>query len=288
MQRICAFGLVLVAYLSLATAVAQTIVYPPPLGEWDKQHNYPIKLLEKALSKTPSTYKLELYEKIIDQEQALNLLYRKQVDVVWTMTNKQREALYLPIRIPLTKGLSGWRLFLIKPKHQSLFANVKNRDQLSLYTAVQGQDWPDCEILQRNQLKLVTKANYIDLIDVLSAGKAQYFPRGVFEIWSESEQFKAQGHQVAVERHLALYYPTALYFFVNRTNKTLAAKIEQGLHKMLANGEFEQMFKQTFAEAIKKTNFAQRRVLHLNNPTLPKQTPIANKQLWYIPKSAGD
>ena len=284
MQRLCAFGLVLVAYLISGMVASQTIVYPPPLGEWDKQHNYPIKMLEKALAHADQPYQLELYEKTIDQQQALNLLYRNQVDVVWTMTNKQREALYLPIRIPLTKGLSGWRLFLIKPEHQNLFDNVKNHNQLKLYTAVQGEDWPDEEILQRNQLKLVTKPAYADLIDVLTSGQAQYFPRGVFEIWSEAEQFKAQGHNVAIENSLALYYPTALYFFVNRHNSQLAATIESGLKQLLATGEFERMFNQAFAEAIEKTHIEQRRILKLSNPSLPKQTPLANKQLWFQPK----
>ncbi|WP_440903200.1 amino acid ABC transporter substrate-binding protein [Catenovulum sp. SX2] len=264
-------------------AFSKSIIYPPPLGEWDKQHNYPITLLTKALNRADPEYQLELYEQTIDQEQALNLLYRNQVDVVWTMTNKQREALYLPVRIPLTKGLSGWRLFLIKPEHQHLFDNVKSHNQLKLYTAVQGQDWPDEEILQRNQLKLVTKPAYVDLIDVLTSGQAQYFPRGVFEIWSEAEQFQAQGHNVKVESSLALYYPTALYFFVNRNNSQLAASIESGLKQLLATGEFDLMFNHAFADAIDKTNFTQRRILRLNNPSLPKQTPLANKQLWYQP-----
>ncbi|WP_016956985.1 transporter substrate-binding domain-containing protein [Catenovulum agarivorans] len=284
MQRTWAFGLVLVTYLISAVAISKSIVYPPPLGEWDKQHNYPITLLSKALKQVDQQYQLELYEQTVDQEQALNLLYRNQVDVVWTMTNKQREALYLPIRIPLTKGLSGWRLFLIKPEHQNLFDSVKNRNQLKLYTAVQGQDWPDEEILQRNQLKVVTKPAYADLIEVLTSGQAQYFPRGVFEIWSEAEQFQAQGHNVKVESSLALYYPTALYFFVNRNNSQLAATIESGLKQLLATGEFERMFNQAFADAIAKTQLEQRRILHLNNPSLPKQTPLANKQLWFQPK----
>lgn len=283
MQRFCAFGFMLALSVVSLAAVSKSIIYPQPLGEWDKQHNYPISLLTKALNQIDEDYQLELYESSLDQEQALNLLYQNKIDVVWTMTNKQREALYLPIRVPLTKGLSGWRLFLIKPEHQNLFDNVKSHNQLKLYTAVQGQDWPDEEILQRNQLKLVTKPAYSDLIGVLTSGQAQYFPRGVFEIWSEVERFQAQGHDVKVEASLALYYPTALYFFVNRNNSQLAATIESGLKQLLATGEFERMFNQAFAESIEKTNFAERRILRLNNPSLPKQTPVANKQLWFKP-----
>ncbi|MER2491954.1 substrate-binding periplasmic protein [Catenovulum sediminis] len=273
--------LVLCCVLQFNTAQAENIYYPPPLSEWDKRQNYPIRLLGRALALSDPSLKLTQFAEQVGQDKALNMLNSGQIDVVWTMTNKQREALYLPIRIPIVKGLSGWRLLLIKDEHQRIFDTIGSVNQLSLFKAVQGESWPDTQILRANQLRVISYEGYDQLFEILINGEAQYFPRSVFEIWEEALTYSKQG--IAIEKNLVLQYPTALYFFVNSREDVLAKKIEQGLNMMRENGEFDDLFMHTFGPAILKANLLQRTVIRLENPSLPKETPLQDKTLWYQP-----
>ena len=86
-----------------------------------------------------------------------------------------------------------------------------------------------------------------------------------------------------VEQGLLLYYPTAEYFFVSRQNTALAARLEKGLRLAIEDGSFDKLFREhpINANAFGKANLLRRRIIRLDNPLLPKDTPFADKQLWW-------
>src|SRR5690606_2065196 len=85
------------------------------------------------------------------------LISRNQgVDLLWGSATIEREALLQPIRIPLLKGLMGYKIFLIHPDDQPVFSQVKNLEDLQTLRAGQGADWPDVEILLRNDIPVVS------------------------------------------------------------------------------------------------------------------------------------
>ena len=82
-----------------------------------------------------------------------------------------------------------------------------------------------------------------------------------------------------------LYYPTAEYFFVNRDNVALAERIERGLRRALADGSFDRLFREhpVNATAFGKSNILKRRIIRLDNPLLPPETPFDQAELWWAP-----
>jgi ABC-type amino acid transport substrate-binding protein len=119
------------------------------------------------------------------------------------------------------------------------------------------------------------------MFKMLESGRVDYFPRAVFEIWNEAEAFAAQ--DLIVAPGLALHYPAAFYFFVNRANTTLAAAIQGGLEGMLADGSYERLFQDYFGEMVSRSDLGARRVFELRNLLLSPATPLARRQLWYRP-----
>ncbi|GGD75893.1 transporter substrate-binding domain-containing protein [Lacimicrobium alkaliphilum] len=266
-----------------ALSATWNIRFPRPMSDTDSRHDYPLQLLEKALEKTGVNYHLAPTDKILLQSKALQQLQgNRDVSVVWSMTNEQREQDLLPIRIPVYKGLIGLRIALVRKADRDVFKYVRSMKKLNLFSPLSGRDWPDTKILQANGFAVETDENYEGLFDQLAAGQADFLPRSVVEIWAET----GKGNELITEPHIALYYPTAVYFFVNKKNQTLARLIESGLEKLIASGEFEQLFLDAHQQSLAKADLATRRIFRLDNPNLPVATPLDREALWHQPTTS--
>ena len=172
--------------LVAATARAATLVYPRAESSVDDRDRYPVQLLTLALRKAHSSYELKPHPVFMLQVRAMREVeQRSGLDVVWTMTSKEREQALLPIRIPIDRGLLGWRLLLVRPAMTARFAEVTSLAELRALRGGQGADWPDTSILRDAGLTVDESARYGDLFQKLAAGRIDYFPRSVQEIWGE-------------------------------------------------------------------------------------------------------
>jgi hypothetical protein len=198
--------------------------------------------------------------------------------VIWTMTDKARERQLRPIRVPLFKGLFGYRVFLIREQEQHRFDHVRNIGDLSGLLGGQGTHWPDTPIMQHNGLRLTTAETTESLFRMITAKRFDYFPRGISEAWFELAQRDEK--KLAVEKSIMLYYPTAIYFFVSKENEALAMRIETGLEKLIDNGKFDQFFFSHPRINLGLENLTRRHIIELENPFLPAETPVNNPRYW--------
>ena len=288
MKKIYFLLAILLTYSSIVCANDLKIRHIRPESTADLRNNYYIDMLRLALSKTCDTDGssiLEMSDKTMYQSRAIEQLKQnKGIDVVWTMTSAKREAELQAIRIPLLKGLLGYRIFIIRKDEETRFADIQTLDALKQLTAGQGIDWPDTKILRANGIKVVTGTNYNGLFRMLQLRRFDYFPRGVNEAWAEVKAHPDKN--LAVEKTLLLQYPAPIYFFVNKESKKLADRLERGLRIAIMDGSFEHLFKNHPAnkEIFELTKIDKRKIFKLQNPYLPQATPFAEKALWYTPK----
>ena len=263
-----------------APAQAKTVLwYPQPEINTDERQTYPLKILTLALSKAGADYELKPRLNKMQQARALRqLALGLEINVLWTMTSKEREKDLLPIRIPIDKGLLGWRIFLINKKNAVNFEKLNTLDDLKKFEAVQGHDWPDTEILKANGLKVLGLPYYDSLFKTLQIGRVDYFPRSISEIWTEEKSHPDR--DLEIEKTIILHYPTALYFFVNKDDKELARLIETGLRAAIKDGSFEKTFVESYGADINQTHLKNRKLFQLKNPLLPVETPLQDKKLW--------
>ena len=281
----CIFTLLMTFWGLLLSPVADaalwTITYPRPIDDTDARTEYPIALLKLALEKTGVNYELLPSDRILLTGKALRQLREnREVNVVWSMTDTQREKDLLPIRIPIAKGLIGMRVFVINEEKKDRFAQVKSKGDLLKLTPLQGEEWPDTKILQANGFNVFTVPEFKQAYALLLQGKGDFFPRSVIEITAEMET-AGRGSVLQVEPDMALYYPTAMYYFVSKSNPTLARLIETGLERAIADGSFDDLFLSTHKTLLESLNMDSRRIYTLENPLLPLNTPVGTKQLWY-------
>ena len=213
------------------------------------------------------------------QARWINMLQNDKSNfVIWTMTSKEREQHLRPIRIPLFKGLFGYRVLLIRKQEQARFDQVKNIGDLAKLLGGQGSHWPDTTILQANGLRLTTADSTESLFRMITAKRFDYFPRGISEAWFELLQ--RQDTNLVVEEKLLIYYPTEIYFFVNKDNEALAQRIEKGMETLIDNGKFDQFFYNHPRVSSGLDKVKSRHIIELKNPYLPEKTPVNNPRYW--------
>ncbi len=285
MKHIC-FLIAMLLWGPGVTVQAELIVkHKRPESATDQRDAYYLDMLRLALEKTEKTdgaFRLEMSKILMNQARVLEYLKQnRDIDVAWSMTSKEREAELRPVRIPLLKGLLGYRIFIIRSEDKEKFASVNSLEDLKNLKAGQGHDWTDTRILKANGLPVVTGTNYEGLFGMLLGRRFDYFPRGVNEPWAEIRAH--EGKDLMVEATLLLQYPAPIYFFVHKQNTKLADRLERGLRLAIKDGSFDHLFRNhpVTREIFELANMEKRKIFRLKNPLLPPETPLGEKTLWY-------
>ena len=275
MKRKFTYLVTLLAWFTLGVAYGaeRVIVYSwPKTMQADERGSYPIELLQLALSKSGRSIVARPSEFAMSQYRTLKQLeMNKGIDVVWTMTNAEREQQLRPIRIPIDRGLIGWRLLAIQQKDFELFQSLPDETALKTLLTVQGIDWPDYKILQTNGFK-VAPSNFFDgMYQMLQVGRVRFFARSLTEIWPELKSLRDSDRPIVVAPRWVMHYPAALYFFVRNDDEELASAIESGLEAALKDGSMRDLFLQHFQGILEQAGLKDREVVELTNKGLPPQ-----------------
>jgi hypothetical protein len=248
----------------------------------DPERDFFYLLLRTLLAQDAQDWRLQPSPERLSHARALLEVQRGQgqVDVVWTMTSAEREQKLRPVRIPIDRGLFGWRVLLVREGESARFAEVRSAEDLRPFRFLQGHDWPDTQILEANGLKVERSTNFDTLFPMLSKGRADALPRAAVEVAHELRHY-GPANRLELEPRLVLRYPTALYYFVPPNRPDLASLIERGLRRMFASGQWDRMLQDFYGDDLRLAKLAQRRVIELKNPLLPKETPLAEAGLWF-------
>lgn len=287
MKKNAVVGLILAALFQVAAcATPMRYIYPPPESGADVRMNFYWDILQLALDETQGKwgpFKLQPSPKVMTPARAeMQLGNSQDISVMARATSTERESKLLPIRIPLDKGLTGYRLFLIKGINQAAFGGIRSTSELRQFSIGQAANWIDVDILRHAGLDVVTGPTYESLFPMLDAGRFDLFSRGVNEISAELSANAPTYPDLVVEKQLVLYYPLPRYFFFPRTpeGEKLAQRAEEGLRALMRNGKFQRRYVQFKKSILADLNLSGRRVIRIANPTLSKETPLADKELW--------
>jgi len=254
-------------------------------SEEDMIHQYIIDLLSIVLNDDESHVKT-LIQPVqtpeVTQQRNFHLLRKELIDVYWAGTDKQREQDYIPIRVPIFGNLLGYRVSLIHKDNLINFSRISTLDQLKKYTACQLKHWPDYKILKANGIVVHNSARFELMFKMLAKKRCDYFPRSIFEGYSEFRAAKEKYPNIAIVDNFVLQYDFPLYFFVNSKNQSLATKIEQGLIRLNEQGKLMQLQIAHLKKEKLLSKFSKNKahLIKLKNPYLPKTPAIIDNNLW--------
>jgi hypothetical protein len=285
---------VTLALISLSVAGTDKMILriPQPRSSIDDAHDYHVSLLKLALQKAANGRAVPEFEADFEMEEGRawqELQSGRLVDVFWLGADKNRDNTLRTIKIPTTRGLIGYRKFIIRRQDQTKFDQVKSLHELRKFFACQGTNWPDTDILNNAQLPVTTSPLLENLYKMLVAKRCDYFPRGYHDYVNELAAREGQYPELVSYEKLMLYYPFAVYFYTNKNNIELATWIEQGLNIAIEDGSFLKLME---THPLTKSVFPldkERDVIFLSipNPTLAEDDDYTDSKYWFTPKDFG-
>lgn len=199
------------------------------------------------------------------------------------VTSPEWERELLAIRIPVDKGISGYRIGLIDGRYQPEFTAVHTLAQLKAIPMGAGRQWSSTLVYSQAGFDVVQGNSSAGLHSMLAADRFRYFPRGIDEAVFERDANRAAFPALALERSLAVYFPLPRYFFLAPGAPRLARRLEYGMGVLVADGGYDRIFHAYYDELIEQTGLRRRRVFSIENRQLSPQTPLGNPAYWYDP-----
>ena len=254
--------------------------------------------LKLALSKLDRAYELQdvRVAGVLSEPRHVRLVDKGLFDIFWQTTTVKLEQQLQPIRIPIFRGLMGYRILVIPKNTQTKFDGIYHLSEFRDLRFGQSMHWPDTEILRANGLKVEVSPHFLKLYPMLKIGRFDALPRGLHQAWYElpwaesyvSEESDTGEKKVVfeIEKRLLLKYINPMYFFVSKKKPEFAKDIEKGMRLAINDGSYQRLFlsNPTIKAAILKSDIKNRTIIHLYNPLLPPETPISEKALWFDPE----
>jgi len=287
---------VLLLLLGLATSLtgnasgdpqADRIVYYAQGDGIAAETSFPFQVLTLALTKTGKPYALRPSPigRANSQRTAEAMAADGPIDVQWIAASILDDQKMLPVLFPIDMGLLGYRVFLINGSRKAEFALIHTLDDLGKLVALQGSGWADINVLRSAGLRVRTAPTYQDLFRMTVNGRADYFPRGAFEAYSEQPKFAASVPGLEVEDTLVLHYPFSFVFYVKKTDEQLRDDLLRGLKSAFDDGSYQTLFLSNpdVQSVLTHAHLKTRRVIEIDNPHLSAAMKAVDKRYWYRP-----
>ena len=253
----------------------------------DTRDRYTLHLLTAALDASSARfgpYLLRTAALGMERDRLLREMINGQlVNLSAQISSLEWERELVPVRIPVDKGLAGYRISLIDGRRQAQFSAIHTLEQLKSIPLGAGRQWSSAAAFQRAGFRVVVGNTTAGLHSMLAADRFTHFPRGIEEAIYEREQYMHAFPHLALEESFVIHMPLPRYFFVAPGQARLVERLEYGLRALLADGRFERLFHDFYDAMIEQIRLRQRRVFRMDNPTLPPQTPLDHKTYWYDP-----
>ncbi|NYE63693.1 ABC-type amino acid transport substrate-binding protein [Duganella sp. 1224] len=294
-NRAASYLLLMVLGLSAGMCnAAMHVVYPLTSidDDTDSRYDYDWAVLRVALQKTEPGYgpfEMKQSTQAMSAQRVTQEMLTPggRVNVFARATSPGLERQFLPVRLPIDRGLLGYRMLLVRQNDLPRFAAVRSLADLAPLRIGQGKGWIDVPILRGAGLTVEEGSNYPGLFAMLAAGRFDGFSRGIDEAQREYKERHAMYPSLTIEPTLLLQYPLPLYFFTRRDEegKLLAQRISDGMELMIKDGSLNALFQQYKGDSIRAGGLSRRRVLHIQNPHLTPETPLSRGELWFNPQT---
>lgn len=287
LYRICLTLLLLSCSIS-AGALDRVLINHPESHD-DERYEYPRELLDRILTITEAEYGKVLLETnglSMSRSRALNAMVEgKQLHVMAEAPKPDWNEQLLCVRIPIRKGIQGYRIFLTKKEHKAKLAQIKSFEEFKALPTGSGDQWSTTRVLEEAGFNVVKGVDYEGLFGMLIRNRFITFGRGINEVFVEYEKRQTKLNGLAIDDRFVLYIPLPTYFFVSPTQPALKDRIEKGMKTLIETGEFETMFKAKFGALIDKAQLDKRIKFSIPNPNLTAEDPLDVPHYWYVSES---
>jgi len=232
----------------------------------DGHATYFIRLLEASLTLIHQPYRIH-FVKDVPARRMWTMLGKGDINLFYGLQKRERDIDkdIVPVRIGLTNGLIGQRVFLIRPTDAASFAGVKSVSDLRQTRLVAGfgEGWGDVKIWNKAGLPLYEHtAPWNTIYAMVAAGNrhVDYLPRGVIEVMPEVRRHP----ELTVEPRLLVEYRGDFVFYLSGSAANYRPIIERALKEAEATGLKARLIEESFGPDIKALGLDRRIRLRLS------------------------
>lgn len=239
-----------------------------------------LELVELALQKNSASQNISHATEYLSDARLVEEVRNGNIDLIWSGASQDLQNQLQAIKIPIFKGLAGYRTFVIEKNSQYKFLDVNNINDLKYLKAGLGRFWSDTKILEAANIEVVKPVKAESLFYMVEGDRFDYLPLGVHESHGVvRDQYELE---LTVEKSILLVYPSAMYFYVSKQNEELYNKLNDGLEIAIKDGSFDEVFynSELIKNTFKSSGITERTVINIDNPYLPKDAPINREELW--------
>lgn len=283
-QRLGLLLCVLSGALAPKILASEAIKVNAPLSATDTRYQYPNDLLQKIIDVTTDDFgpaHIEVsYRKEARQRALSSLIKGADLHIMAEAPKPSWDQQLLSVKIPIRKGLQGYRAFLIHTDSQAALQRVQTLDDLIALPTGSGAQWSTLIALQHAGFQVVTSNSYDGLFKMLASKRFITFARGINEAYQELELKKVQHLNLMVDPSLLLYIPLATYFYVTPTQPVLQKRIETGLLRLIASGEFDHHFFKSHCPDLLQAALSTRKLIRIDNPNISRDQLSKEPEHW--------
>jgi len=279
------FCLAMLAAAPFPALAVDVAIFDRPASAKDHRRDYSRALLKAVLERTQREYgafRIEMAPAHMERRRLFAAMKEGQwVNVTAYPASEEwlRELRAVPV--PIDLGLQSWRIALIDKRSQPQFRAL-DAAQIKLLRAGANSAWVTYRSLQEAGFSVVTGGNYDGLFDMLMAGRFDYLPRGINEIFRELETHRREYPDLAVEESFLLHDQIPSFFFVAPHASRLQARIAAGMEAMLKDGSLERFVLRHHAADLRRAALCERKRIEVPNRELDPAL-AARRELWLDP-----
>lgn len=182
----------------------------------------------------------------------------------------EKQGLITALRVPLERGLLGYRICLVRDDDTDVLANVRNAEDLKKIRIGQGIGWGDIAVYRNVGIEVVEApfSSVSDPVKALASGHFDALPLGVNEYQIFLQAYNKEASGITADRHIVISYPWFRYVWVStaaKDSKLLLEALDRGFGIIAANGEFVAIYEK-YKGADPKRQLVGRRTIHLQSP----------------------
>jgi hypothetical protein len=279
--------MLLLALLASSPAFAlDVVIFDRPTAPSDRRLEFPTAVLRAAMERSSpefGPYRIDFAVAPMARQRMFQALKDGDlINVATSLANAQWARELLSVQVPVDLGLQCWRIALIDASRQPWLNRLSGPAELKQMRAGVGQTWVTQRVLRENGFRVVSGGSYDGLFEMLMAGRFDYFPRGVNEIFGELDAHRSQFPTLAVEERFLLHDRVPTLFYVSPQAPRLQRRLSAGMESLLKDGTLEAMMLKHFRQDLQRARLCKREQIELSNSELDPAL-LERKDIWFDP-----
>ena len=232
------------------------------------------KVAQLALEKSGIPYDFDVSSHIRAPDRGPNQLRElgSEANLIWGSIGRQKEVDYLPVRVPIFRGLSSYWYVWVREEDFDKFSDVKTFADMRKFPILQGTNWSTIPLLEAKGL-VVRSGAFLNLTKMLARGRAD----ALFFAAIDSQKLldlDARELGLVPLPDVLVYHPLDQYIYVDKCSKDLHDALFAGLEAAVKDGSHEELLRE-YAESsdiYERVSDGGYSLLELGNPDLTAES----------------